>query len=108
MAEPTVRATEYVVSLLPEDDINAGHYEVTIAWRGHGKWAIVHGGRWCLSRSGEWDYEMQPSSREDDWLATHRWELSEALDKAKEVAPGITVNGITAQQVYDRAVSRGR
>jgi hypothetical protein len=38
---------------------------------------------WCLNRAGEWELEPQPSSRDDDWLAAHRFSLAEALAAAK-------------------------
>lgn len=42
-----------------------------------------------------WDYEMRPSEREDEWLATHRFDEAIALRLAKEAAPHVTVNGRT-------------
>ena len=41
-------------------------------------------------------YEVpSPSGREDDWLATHRFDLDTALNLAKEAAPKLTTNGFT-------------
>jgi hypothetical protein len=47
----------------------------------------------CLGIDGTWDYEAQPSSREDDWLDRHRFDLDTALDLAVKAAPDIVVNG---------------
>jgi len=35
-------------------------------------WAVREGCR-CLSKSGLFDYEPMPSSREDEWLSEHRF-----------------------------------
>lgn len=42
-------------------------------------WAIRCMGR-CYGRNGEWDFEPQPSSRTDEWLAVYRWTLDEAME----------------------------
>lgn len=89
-AEPTV----YTVTCLPEEVEDAAVWALTVEYRGRGLWAVKRHSH-CLSRSGEWDYEMQPSSREDEWLAEHRFPLGEALDLAKAAAPHVVVNGMT-------------
>lgn len=94
----TTRATEYEVSLLPDGDINHGTYAVKVEYRGRGLWAVTHHRR-CLGTDGEWDFELNPSSREDEWLTTHRFGLEEALRLAEVAAPDITVNGRTARDV---------
>lgn len=99
--EPTVRATRYEVSLLPADDINYHLYAINIEDRGADRWAVIRYGS-CLAADGTWSYELRPSSREDDWLATHRFTLAEALRLAKAAAPRVIVNGITAVEAYRR------
>ncbi len=101
MAEPTVRATRYEVSCLPPDNINAHHFSITVEWRGRDRWAVCRF-KECLGTDGEWDYEPMSSSREDDWLATHRFGLDEALELAKTAAPLMTVNGLTVADVLAR------
>lgn len=100
MAEPTVQVTEYTVSLLPADDINASSFAITVAYRGRGLWAVLRRS-FCLGRDGEWDYEMKPSSRTDEWLADHRFTDVEALVLAKAEAPRIVVNGRTAAELME-------
>jgi len=87
--------TEWSVSVLPEDNVNHHTYVITVAYRGRGRWAILHHG-FCLGRDGEWDYEVQPSSREDEWLDAHRFARDEALAIAVREAPNVVVNGRTA------------
>lgn len=105
MAEPTVQVTEYTVSVLPEDDVNASSYAITVAYRGRGLWAVSRH-RQCLGKDGEWDWESLPSERTDEWLAEHRFDVDTALRLAKEAAPHIVVNGFTVADVLARAVTR--
>lgn len=69
--------------------------------RGNGQWAVTRPRR-CLGVDGEWDWEPIPSEREDDWLAAHRFDLATALALAKQAAPTVAVNGITAAQAAAR------
>ncbi len=100
--EPTVRATQYDVCCLPEDNINHGVYAITVEYRGRNLWAVKRFGQ-CLSTDGEWDYESRPSEREDEWLAAHRFDLDAALRLAKEQTPKVTVNGFSAADALARA-----
>lgn len=102
MTEPTVRVTRYEVSCVPPDNIDAPHFTVAVEYRGRDLWAVVRMGE-CLGTDGEWDFEPRPSSREDDWLDTHRFDLDTALRLAKEVAPELTVNGFTVADVLAKA-----
>lgn len=91
---PEVRVTAYAVSCLPEDNVNAYHFTLKVEYRGYGKWAVLIG-PYCYSADGEYDYEPSSSSRTDEWLATHRFDLDEALELAQRCAPLMTVNGHT-------------
>lgn len=102
---PIVRPTEYTVSLLPEGDVNAHPYAITVQYWGGGRWAVVHLGS-CLGRDGTWDYGVKEYDRGDDWLNAHRFERETALQLAREAAPKVTVNGITALQAYARTAAR--
>jgi hypothetical protein len=107
VAEPYVFTTRVSVNLLPPSDPHGHVFEITVEYRGRDQWAILRNG-WCLSRDGAWDYELRPSEREDDWLDAHRFDLDTALRLAKEAAPGVTVNGLTAAQALARLVESGR
>lgn len=96
----TVTATAYSVSCLPMDHREHGHFEITVEWRGNDRWAVIHGG-YCLGTDGEWEYERQPSSRADEWLASHRFDLDEALRLAKQEAPHVTCNGWTVARALE-------
>ncbi len=46
------------------------------------KWAVRNAGN-CLNKSGEWEWEPMPSSRDDEFLARCRFDsLNEAIDAA--------------------------
>jgi hypothetical protein len=113
------RVTEYKVSVFPDRMANskdrmaaseADTWSLTVAWRGQNRWSVMRFSE-CLGADGEWDWEAGPSSREDDWLAAHRFDLDTALRLAAEHAPKVTVNGITALEILAkheaRAASRG-
>jgi hypothetical protein len=95
----TVQATEYVVSVLPDDDINRHVFAITVELRGVGQWAVTRHGS-CLGADGTWDEGVKPHDRGDDWLNTHRFNLDTALRLARGAAPHVVVNGRTATEVY--------
>lgn len=116
------RVTEYEVSVFPDslrdsDDMltasEANTWVITVAYRGCGKYAVIHGsGRssmpLVLGADGEWDYEPRPSSREDDWLTTHRFDLATAMKLAAEHAPKVTINGVKATEILAKLQRRVR
>lgn len=85
----------------PESCMDADTWKVTVEKRGLGTWAVCRMGS-CLGISGEWDREPTPSSRDDDWLEDHRFPLETALDLAREHAPKVRINGITATEIVER------
>jgi len=115
MSETFQRITEYKVSVFPDKMANskdmlaaeeADTWSLTVAWRGRDKWAVMTGMRRCLGTDGKWDWEPSPSNREDDWLATHRFDLETALRLAAEHAPKVTINGLTALDILAKHETR--
>jgi hypothetical protein len=107
VAEVYERPTAIEVTIWPEDAecLDAFTWCVTVAYRGRGKWAVLRGdsgSRVCLGRDGKWDHEPSPSSRDDDWLADHRFGKDEALALAREWAPKVDINGYEAVEVLAR------
>lgn len=89
-----VSITEYTVTGLPEDDVNRQVWSIQIAWRGPGDvWAIVHLSS-CYSTEGGWDWEPSPSNRDDEYKATHRFTLEEAMALAPVAYDSLIVNGL--------------
>src|SRR5690606_3544758 len=95
---PEVRVTSYEVSCLPEDNPRAQRFTITVAYRGHGLWAVTRFGD-CLSVDGEWDYEPIPSKRTDEWFTRHYFDLDTALRLAREHAPKLTDWGWTVVDI---------
>ena len=103
--EPEVRVTRYEVSCMPEGHEVAHSLTIAVEYRGRGKWAVLNA-PFCLGSDGEWDYEMRPSEREDEWLATHRFDLDTALELAKREAPLMSVNGWTVERILADEAAR--
>jgi hypothetical protein len=99
-ARPEVLITEYTVSCLPETSINRPGWEITVEYRGNGRWAVCYGGQ-CLGRDGTPDWESIPSERRAEWLDQYRFALPEALEMAKKWAGTLRVNGKTAVEVLE-------
>lgn len=90
--------TTYTISALPLEHEDALLYEITVEWRSADRWAVCRPKR-CLGADGQWDWESIPSEREDEWLATHRFDRDTALRMAREAAPNVRINGRTAREV---------
>lgn len=103
--EPITKPTAYSVNCLPEDHIDSHVFEITVEYRSRNRWAVKRHSQ-VLGADGQWDYEMRPSEREDDWLDNHRFDLDTALKLAKEQAPLITVNGFTVADALRMAQQR--
>lgn len=101
MTEPRVMVTQYTVDGYPDpDSINASQYQVTVEYRGKGRWAVCRWGR-CYDRNGVPEFEPIPSEREDDWLDRHRFaDVDEAIAVAKRVVPTLVVNGYKAAEAW--------
>ncbi|MEU9578768.1 hypothetical protein [Streptomyces chilikensis] len=101
LPEPTVHATEYQVSCLPDDDINSHLYAITVQYGGDNRYAVIRHSM-CLGADGTWDHGVKEYDRGDDWLTAHRFDLDTALQLAKEQARLITVNGRTVTGALTR------
>lgn len=109
--EPTVKVTRYEVSCVPEQDINASMFTITVEYRGGGKWGVFRGGHRQLGADGTWSWgyqwpggDREPATDEehadyerghDVWLAAHRFDEATALELAAAAAPHIRMNGYT-------------
>jgi hypothetical protein len=83
--EPTIRATRYLVTCVPEHRDPGGYRGVTVEYRGDDRWAVLDG-TLCLGSDGRWDRERQSTERDEEWLATHRFDLGTAWRLAGEQA----------------------
>lgn len=93
--EPTVQVTRYEVSCLPEGHELRHSMTINVEYRGRNRYAVLNRLGEALGSDGEWDWEPRPSERDDDWIATHRFDLDTALNLAKEAAPTMRVGRFT-------------
>jgi hypothetical protein len=95
MADPlesviaTALATTYTIEISGSgfelEVFNQSMLGLSVCWRGTNSWAICRHSA-CLNAEGEWSYEFNPSDREDEWLAAHRFDLETALKLAQAEA----------------------
>lgn len=90
VSEYTIYPTGYHATEIPSDKY---HFVITVKDRGKG-WAVCWMGD-VLNRSGEWEWEMQPSSRDDDFFQRCRFTGEEAKRLAVEAVDKLTINGRT-------------
>jgi hypothetical protein len=93
----------YDVSVWPDEIecMDSETWKLTVEYRGHDLWSVSRGHA-CLNADEEWDWEMRPSERDDEWLTSHRFSLQKALLLAEKHAPDVTINGMTATEVLER------
>lgn len=109
LPDPIVRAAKYTVNCLPEDGFDSHVFELTVEYRGEGRWGVFRNAHCSLGVDGEWswghdwpggepegdaEWDAYHASREA-WLDSHRFDEETALKLAKEQAPLVTVNGFT-------------
>lgn len=92
--------TRYLVSCIPAEHQDAHHFSITVERRGINQWAVCRYSE-TADANGNWEYEPQPSSREDEYLSAHRHTLEDALKLAKTLAPTLTAGNNTVQDVLD-------
>lgn len=105
MAELNVNITELSVSVLPEDHRERSLWTVKVVWRSPDLYAVEHGG-YVLNTDGEWEYEPQPSSRDDEFKARTRFNYLTAYAAACHWARLVTANGMTAADVLAKEATR--
>ena len=71
---------------------------ICLGGSGKKRWAVCHRGLCLSNKTGEWDYEPMPSSRDDEWLEEYRFtNLDVALEAAKKARDDIrTERGLVA------------
>lgn len=98
------QVTQYTVSAVPKGmGSDAWAWAITVEYRDEGQWAVKHHSS-CLSSSGKWDYEPNPSSRTDAWKRRHRFTEEEALRLARKHAPNVCINGLFPADLIAKAL----
>jgi transglutaminase-like putative cysteine protease len=90
-------ANRFTVNVLPDfvkeyEYSDAIYYDIYVVYRGNGLWAVTNYSGKVYNKNGESEYEPQPSSRTDEFLAEYRHSLVDAIALAEEVANHVTVN----------------
>lgn len=108
MTEPRTVVTSYKVTIWPEDcsGIDPSAWCCSVVYQGYGNWSVQRGDYSGdaprLGRDGGWHYENLPSDRTREELAEHRFDLETALKLAREMAPRVEINGLTAEAALAR------
>ena len=108
MTELRTVATSYEVTIWPEDcsGMDSALYCCSVVHSGYGRWSVRRGsassGGPVLGADMEWHYENLPSDRTKQELAEHRFDVVAALAMAREIAPRVEINGLTAEQALAR------
>lgn len=90
--EVIVSITRYTVSVLPPDDINHKYFALNVELKPNG-WIVTDGHEF---------YAPDGTSEYSQSTAHHFADYDDALALAREIAPGLTLNGHTATDAYRR------
>jgi hypothetical protein len=95
-----IRISRYTVSCLPENEPEAGSWDLIVEERGHGRWVVMNHGQ-CLKRNGGWMSERSGSHRDAILLRATRFDLQTALAIAEKYAPTVVINGFTPADLIE-------
>lgn len=104
MSELTWRAIEYVMYPGEPGAAESGMWGITLAWRGPDQWGVyrgcyMHPHHFGFDADGHMEMEPARDDRDDEWKATHRFPLAEAMALGERVLPTIKINGMRWEQV---------
>jgi hypothetical protein len=108
MTEPRTAVTSYEVTIWPEEcsGMDSAMYCCSVMYSGHGNWSVRRGSASSdapvLGSDGKWWRERLPSERRRSELAEHRFDLETALKLARDMAPRVELNGVTAREALAR------
>lgn len=103
--EVHVRATKYVVSCLPDGNPDEDVWGLTVEERSPGRWAVLSRG-FCFDVNGDREYEANVTGRTAEFRVRFRFDFETAMRLAREFAPTLTCNGLTATEVAERWADR--
>ena len=108
----TVTAVAYRVSIWPETVrcMDAALWCCAVRDIGFGNWLVARGDMSSdapvLGRDWLWHHEGLPSERTREEIADHRFTFDEAMERAREVAPRVNVQGLAVAQAIARHEAR--
>lgn len=81
----------------------AAHFAVFYDGELDDGWIVTDGGRVLGKDGSAWSYALGSDAAVPAWMAAHvHARLADALDAARDFAPKVTVNGLTAAEVLAR------
>lgn len=86
--------TEYKVSCLPADDVNARWYTLKVVRQRDGRWSIKDG-PFIYDVNGDTEFESASALYDEKWKSTRLFDETTALELAKRFAPLMELNGVT-------------
>lgn len=107
-----VAPVAYLVSIWPESVqcMDAALWCCTVRCVSYGNWLIARGSMSSdapvLGRDWLWHQENLPSERTREEIAGHRFSLDDAMERAREMAPRVCVQGLTATEAVARHQAR--
>jgi hypothetical protein len=109
--DAAVLPVRFVVSSVPEGHDARHAYTINVQYRGEGLYTVGHGLAYA-DAEGAWSYEPgrseddEPDAVAVDWIAAHRFDLTDALRLARRLAPTLTVRGRSVADVLAEGAQR--
>lgn len=103
----------YKVSIWPDTIrcMDQALWCVTVRHEGFGNWSVrrgdLSGDAPVLGRDWLWHYENLPSERAKTEIAEHRFTHEDAMERAREVAARVNVQGMTVVEALARHEAKG-
>lgn len=110
----SVRPVAYKVTIWPETVhcVDQALWCVTVRDEGFGNWSVRRGSGSSdapvLGRDWLWHHENLPSERTPEEIAEHRFTHDEAVERAREMAPRVWVQGLSVTEAIARHEAKGR
>lgn len=100
--EAVIRIAKYAVSCLPRTHRSYWHFTVWVVERAPSEWEVRADGT-VHDADGNPSWGPLPLEDREAWQARHRFDLDTAVEIAKQIAPTLTVNGVTVADILARA-----
>jgi hypothetical protein len=114
MAGVSVRPVSYKVTIWPDDVhcMDQAIWCVTVRDDGFGNWSVRRGDLSAsdpvLGRDWLWHHENKPSERTTQEISQYRFTHDNAMERAREVAARVEVQGMSAPEAVARHAAKGR
>lgn len=93
-------ASEYTIDPCPTHPVEPALFAVKIEWRGEDRWRVTHMSH-VYGADGTFEYEGSNHREDENYMATHRFDLDTAVELARRIAPTVKVGRMTFQDWKD-------